>query len=74
MKLYYPIICDHAGEAVQELELVGTSRHAAWNANEFINHVPPAQGFKIGVVFYTAHEIATLINKNNTKHNQSGKL
>jgi hypothetical protein len=64
MKLYYASILDYYGKEVHNLEIVGTSRHAAWNANEFINHVPPAQGFKIKIIYLSANDIAIMARDN----------
>ena len=62
MKIYYAIITDHQGNSVLDLDFAATNRQAAAMATEYIKWVPPACGFKIGIKYVDAKEIAKLLN------------
>jgi hypothetical protein len=63
MKLFIAVITDYKGEAVEELTWRGSSKHAAYDATEFIKQVPPAMDFYIRPIFLTNHEVAEMFNK-----------
>jgi hypothetical protein len=62
MKIYYAIITDYQGNSVLDLDFAATNRQAAAMATEYIKRVPPACGFKIGIKYVDAKEIAKLLN------------
>ena len=63
MKIYFALITDYLGKPVQQLAYTATAKHSAFLAQEYIDHVPPACGFKIGIKYVDAKEIAKLLNQ-----------
>jgi hypothetical protein len=62
MKVYYAEILDILDNPVQNLEFTASAKHSAKLAEIFINNCPPAQGFKIRLMFIDAKQVASLMN------------
>jgi hypothetical protein len=63
MRLYYPIILDHAGTEVLRLKYTATAKHAAFIAEQYVRNCPPAAGFKIKMLMLDASTIADIMNR-----------
>lgn len=66
MKLYTFSITDINGDNILYYNKKCVSaKQAAFLATKEVKHIPPAMGFKIHVVVYTASDVAKLFNNNN---------
>ena len=45
MKVYYAVITDNNNKPVLQLEYTASAKHAAFLGQQYVNRVPPAQGF-----------------------------
>jgi hypothetical protein len=63
MKMYYASILDHQGTEVMSLKFTATAKHSAFLATEFVKHCPPAQSFKVKMIFVDASTVADLLNR-----------
>ena len=62
MKIYYATILDHLGNEVLSLKYTATAKHSAFLATEYIKKCPPAQNFKIKLIFIDSSTVADLLN------------
>jgi hypothetical protein len=62
MKVYYAEILDILDNPVHQLEFTASAKHSAKLAEIFIANCPPAQGFKIKLLFIDAKQVASLMN------------
>jgi hypothetical protein len=64
MKLYTFSITDINGDDIIHYNRKCISaKQAAFLATQEVNHIPPAMGFNIHVIVYTASDIAKLLNE-----------
>jgi hypothetical protein len=63
MKVYYAVITDNNDQSVLELQYTASARHAAFLGQQYVNSVPPAQGFKVRMLVLDAKQIVRLLNQ-----------
>jgi|Laugrespbdmm15sd_2_1035082.scaffolds.fasta_scaffold54652_2 hypothetical protein len=63
MKVYYAVITDNNNNPVLELQYTASARHAAFLGQQYVNSVPPAQGFKVRMLVLDAKQIVRLLNQ-----------
>jgi hypothetical protein len=63
MKVYYAVITDNNDQPVLELQYTASARHAAFLGQQYVNSVPPAQGFKVRMLVLDAKHIVRLLNQ-----------
>ena len=63
MKVYYAVITDNNDQPVLELQYTASARHAAFLGQQYVNSVPPAQGFKVRMLVLDAKQIGRLLNQ-----------
>ena len=63
MKVYYAVITDNNDQPVLELQYTVSARHAAFLGQQYVNSVPPAQGFKVRMLVLDAKQIVRLLNQ-----------
>lgn len=63
MKIYYFILIDYKGQEVEESkQKFGSAKHAAFEASNAVDKIPPCQGFKIRYDFISSHDVAKLVS------------
>jgi len=63
MKVYYAVITDNNDKPVLQLQYTTSARHAAFLGKQYVDNVPPAQGFKIRMLVLDAKQIVRLLNE-----------
>jgi hypothetical protein len=63
MKVYYAVITDNNNNPVLELQYTASARHAAFLGQQYVNSVPPAQGFKVRMLVLDTKQIVRLLNQ-----------
>jgi len=61
--LYFASILDHNNKEVIKLEYTTSAKHSAFLAKDFIEHCPPAIGFKINKIVFDLKQVAYMANR-----------
>ncbi len=63
MKVYYAVITDNNNKPVLQLQYTASAKHAAFLGQQYVNSVPPAQGFKVCMQVLDAKQVVRLLNE-----------